>query len=62
MKKILIVRGDIEKPLIFQNGARYDSTLILSDDRKLFVTGKVNTDHTSGYMGGILSEGIFCYM
>ena len=57
MKKILIVRGDVEKPLTLPNGDQYDSTLILSYDRTLFVTGKVNTDHTSGYMGGILSEG-----
>ncbi len=61
MKKTLIVRGDIENPIILQNGDKYDSTIILSDSnsKTLFVSGKVNTDHTSSYRGGIIAEGSY---
>ncbi|NPV38305.1 MAG: hypothetical protein HPY78_03405 [Brevinematales bacterium] len=59
MKRISIIRGDREKPLVLPNGDMYDSTLILSDENEktLFWTGNVNTDHTVGYKGGILAEG-----
>ncbi len=69
MKKILIVRGDVERPFILPNGDKYDSTLILQDEEEqnlfgqsrkektLFYTGYVNTDRTVGYKGGILAEG-----
>lgn len=59
MKRIAIIRGDRETPLVLPNGDAYDSTLILSDEngKTLFWTGNVNTDHTVNYRGGILAEG-----
>ncbi|URA10543.1 hypothetical protein [Thermospira aquatica] len=67
MKKIIIYRGDNPQPFVLANGDIYDSTLVLSEvetdifnkteEKTLFYTGYVNTDHTTGYRGGILAEG-----
>jgi hypothetical protein len=61
MKRILINRGKSPKPIILDNGDKYDSVLKLIEDNEsvLFHSDFVNTDHTNGYKGGILKEGSY---
>lgn len=61
MKTVRIIRGGQSHPLILNNGDKYDSVGIIIDEtgHKLYTDPLINTDHTTGYAGGILAEGVY---
>jgi hypothetical protein len=60
-KTVRIIRGGQPYPLVMDNGDKYDSVAILTDEKGqiLYIDPLVNTDFTVGYKGGIIAEGTY---